>query len=113
MATGSLISRIREGMDVRTSDNIRLGKIVQVWIGSDPANNTARCDEELCSRLQVRHRDEMLYIPYSAIGNVDNKTVVLNVNAAVADEHDWTRRPLWIPASSEIQTLGRTNPLHT
>jgi hypothetical protein len=113
MTTDSLISRIREGMDVRTADNIRLGKIVQVWIGADPANSTARCDEELCSRLQVRHRDQTRYIPYSAIGSVETKTVVLNVTAALADEHDWTRRPRWIPAAAELQTLGRTDPLRT
>ena len=113
MASGSLVSRIREGMDVRTSDNVRLGKIAQVWIGADPASNTERCDEELCSRLEVHHRDERLYIPYSAISDVDNRTVHLNVNAAAADEHDWTRRPSWIASEPAMQPLGRTDPLHT
>jgi hypothetical protein len=100
-------------MEVRTSDNVRLGKIAQVWIGSDPTDSTARCDEELCSRLQVRHRDEILYIPYSAIADVNNKTVHLNVDAAAANEHYWTRRPSWIPAGAVLEPLGRTDPLHT
>ena len=113
MATGNLVARIREGMEVRTSDNVRLGKIAQVWIGSDPASSSERCDEEICSRLEVHHRGERFYIPYSAIADVDNKTVRLNVDAAAADEHYWTRRPSWIPAAAVLEPLGRTDPLHT
>ena len=113
MATGSVVSRIREGMEVRTSDNVGLGKISQVWIGSDPASSSERCDEELCSRLEVHHRGERFYIPYSAIADVNNRTVHLNVNEADADEHDWTRRPSWISAESAMGPLGRTGPLHT
>ena len=113
MASGSLIARIREGMEVRTSDGVRLGKINQVWVGSDPASSSERCDEDVCSRLEVRQRDQRLFIPYSAIADVSGRDVVLGVDAATVDEYSWHRPPLWITAENPLGPLGRTGPLHT
>ena len=101
MASGNIISiaRIRKGMEVNTADGQKLGKVAEVWAGTDPTASNPRCDEEICSRLEV-HGGGFLsrtvrYIPYNAIAVVADK-VTLNVDAATVDERAWNAPPRWV-----------------
>ena len=103
MAGGNLIAQIHAGMHVHTADGTDLGKITQVWYGSDPGASSIRCDEEVCSRVEVHHGlfgREVLYIPYSAIARVSGKVVTLTIAAAlVPEQEEWYHKPAWIRAS--------------
>jgi hypothetical protein len=98
MAGDNLIARIRKGMEVRTSDGTSLGKIRQVWCGSDPISTTQLCDDEVCSRLEVYRRRGRMYVPYSAVADVSGKCVTLNVETEGVPEMHWDHRPAWISA---------------
>ncbi len=106
MADHTLIAQIREGMEVHTADDVRLGKITQVWIGTDPASTTQQCDEELCSRLEVQHSDGPLYIPLNMLARVSARWVILTIPAADVREHDWHRAPHWIRAEAPDRRPG-------
>ncbi len=113
MATTNPIAQIHEGMEVHTADDAKLGKIARVWIGTDPSGGSTRCDEDVCSRLEVHTREGTLFIPSNAIARVAGKWVTLTVDAAGIHEHDWFRRPDWIEADNDWSPLGRTDPLRT
>ena len=93
------ITQIRTGMEVQAADGVTLGKIAEVWVGTDPKDSTTRCDEDTCSRLEVHVRGGRMYIPYSAIAGMSGKRVTLNVDAATAQAKPWKYRPPWIAAS--------------
>ena len=93
------ITQIRKGMEIHAADGVKLGKIAEVWVGTDPVDSTTRCDEDTGSRLEVHERGGPLYIPYSAIASVSGKSVTLNVDAATAHTKPWKHRPTWIAAS--------------
>ncbi len=95
------IARIHKGMEVHASDGVCLGKVRELWLGTDPASTHARCDEEVCSRLEVHHRerlikDVVMYIPYSAIVDVSGNNVVLDVDSETANSKGWSYKPHWI-----------------
>lgn len=96
MAGSSVIDQIRRGMEVTSADGLTLGKVAEVWYGSDPAANSAYCDDEVCSRLQVQHRGGPLYVPYSAIAQVADTRVILKVDAAKAEALPWRHKPAWV-----------------
>ena len=100
MMTESIIARVRKGMEVHTADGKKLGKVAEVWLGTDPTAANPRCDEEICSRLEVHSgglfKRSVLYVPYSAIANVTADHVTLSVDAATVNEHDWTKKPSWV-----------------
>ena len=101
MANENIVARVRKGMEVHTSDAQKLGKVAEVWLGTDPTATHPRCDEELCSRLEVHSggvfKRTVLYVPYSAIANVSDH-VTLNVDAATVNERAWTQKPGWVAA---------------
>ena len=113
MLGGNVIDQVREGMTVQSADGHTLGKIAQVWIGSDPAMGTGPCDEDICSRIEVRQRDGTLYIPANMIASVAGRSVTLTADQALVNEHDWYRAPSWIPADDPLHGLGRTSPFRT
>src|SRR3712207_1263644 len=85
-----------EAWGFRTADGQHLGKVTAVWLGTDPTAANPRCDEELCSRLEVHHGflgHRVLYVPYSAIADVVADQVTLNVDAATVQERAWTQKP--------------------
>ena len=95
------IGRIRKGMEVRASDGDVLGRVAEVWVGTDPGSTQPRCDEEVCSRLEVRRRERLvrevvLYVPYSAIAGVSDEGVALGVDGEAARSSGWSHRPRWI-----------------
>ena len=100
MASETIIAQIRKGMEIHTADGHTLGKVTEIWYGTDPTANNARGDEDLCSRLEV-HRGFVgraaLYIPSTAIASVSSNSVVLTVDAATVDERPWHEKPHWIP----------------
>jgi hypothetical protein len=55
MASENVITQVRKGMEVHTADGQKLGKVAEIWLGTGPTATNPRCDEELCSRLEV-HR---------------------------------------------------------
>lgn len=98
------IEQVNSGMQVRSSDGVRLGTIVEVWCGEVGLSRTGQLDEETCSRLEVRRRGGApLYIPCNAVAGVLGKCVTLNVNAQTATSNGWGHRPKWVP-SDEGQT---------
>ncbi len=100
MAHEHMIAQVRSGMAVQTADGHPLGKVAQVWVGSDPTASSPRCDDERCSRLEVQRgrllTRQVRYVPISAIAAVATDHVTLKVDAAAVDEQDWLRRPQWI-----------------
>jgi len=100
----AIIGQVRKGMEVHTSDGHKLGKVAAVWYGTDPSASSSRCDEDICSRLEVHHGllgHEVLYVPYNAIKTVASDQVQLNVDATTANEHDWTKAPGWIAGADD------------
>ncbi len=97
MSTESIMTRIRPGMQVQGADGRSVGKVREVWIGTDPRQSSERCDEEECSRLEVHHGAATLYVPYNAIAEVTGKAVQLQMDAALVNEKGWHRKPRWIP----------------
>ncbi len=97
MAIEIMIARIRKGMEVHTADGQSLGKVVEVYLGTDPTASHPLCDEELCSRLEVQSgglfKRTTLYVPSSAIAKVSADHVMLNVDAAPAHERPWNLKP--------------------
>ena len=100
MATENIVARVRKGMEVHAADGQKLGKVAEVWLGTDPTATNPRCDEELCSRLEVHHgglfKRSVLYVPYSAIADVAADHVTLNVDAATVSERAWHQKPSWV-----------------
>ena len=99
MASENVIARVRKGMEVHTADGQKLGKVAEVWLGTDPTASNPLCDEELCSRLEVQSgglfKRTSLYVPYSAIAGVAADHVTLNVDAATVRERPWNQKPRW------------------
>jgi hypothetical protein len=100
MANETILAQIQLRMEVRSADGIRLGQIREVWYGSDPLESGGRCDEEVCSRLEVRHSDGTIYIPYNAIAGVSGPVVTLKLDAAAVKEKNWYHPPGWIANSA-------------
>ncbi len=102
MASENVIAQVRSGMAVRTADGQPLGKVAQVWVGTDPTASSPRCDDESCSRIEVQRgrllTRQVRYVPISAIADVATDHVTLKVDAAAVDDRDWLRRPQWITA---------------
>ncbi len=105
MATTPIFAQVRKGMQVTTADGVTLGKVKEIWYGTDPTEKEPRCDEEVCSRLEVQRglvRREVFYIPYNAIADETGKQVTLNVDAATVNERPWTQRPRWIASGKTV-----------
>jgi hypothetical protein len=54
MANENMIAQVHSGMQVQTADGQPLGKVTQVWVGTDPTASSPRCDDERCSRIEVQ-----------------------------------------------------------
>jgi hypothetical protein len=99
MASENLMADVRKGMEVHAADGQKLGKVTQIWIGEDPTATNPRCDEDVCSRLEVHQGflgRTVLFVPYSAVAYVTSDAVHLNVDGAKVGEHAWTHKPAWI-----------------
>ena len=100
MASENVIARVRKGMEVYTTDGQTLGKVTNVWVGTDPTATNPLCDEEVCSRLEVQSgglfKRSTLYVPYSAIGDVAADRVTLNIDATTVHERAWNQKPRWV-----------------
>ena len=96
MDTRTLLTQLKEQMLVVSADEHFLGRIEHIWYGLDPDPHNPRCDEEVCSRLEVPYHGTTFYIPFNAIAHVSWDAVVLTVDAATVDEKGWYRKPSWI-----------------
>lgn len=90
----SMVEQIREGMVVKTADGVKLGKITQIWCGSEPINSYTACHDESCLEVQGGR----LYVPCSAVADVSEKVVILSVDGATVQSKPWQQKPAWIPA---------------
>jgi hypothetical protein len=94
------IGKIRKRMRVRTSNGEVLGRVAEVWLGTDPTSATARCDEAVCSRIEVHQglvRKRVLFVPYNAIRDVSAEGLTLGVDRATARAKNWASPPRWLP----------------
>ncbi len=100
MASENVVARVRKGMEVHTADGQTLGKVAKVWLGTDPTAANPRCDEEICSRLEVTSggffKRRVLYVPANTLANVTADRVILSLDAATVNERDWVQRPRWM-----------------
>ncbi len=100
MASENMIAHVRKGMEVHTADGQTLGKVAKVWLGTDPTAATPRCDEEICSRLEVMSggffKRRVLYVPANTLANVTADRVILSLDAAAVNDRDWVQRPRWM-----------------
>ena len=96
MDTRTLLAQLKEYILDVSADAYPLGRIQHIWCGVDPEQHSSRCDEEVCSRLQVQYHGNTFYIPVNAIARVDWDEVVLTVDAATIEETGWYRKPRWI-----------------
>jgi hypothetical protein len=90
----NVVEQVREGMQVQTADGMRLGKVTEVWCGSEPVSSYTACDDESCLEVQGGR----LYIPCSVVADVSGKVVILGVDAATVQSKPWQWKPAWIPA---------------
>ena len=106
MAPTHVLIRVRPGMAVRTADGHTLGKVTQIWYGSDPIPTQPYCDDEVCSRLEVQPGGfgrRPVYVPYSAVLDVTARRVILQVDAASVNQQAWHRQPAWIAAAAGVR----------
>ena len=98
MATNAM-ERVRNGMEVVSSDGTSLGKIKEVYHGTVPTTAFQQCDDE--TTLEV-HRGSLLgkgttlYVPCRAVGDVSGDQVRLNVDNETVSSKGWIRKPSWI-----------------
>ena len=105
----TITSRMSRGMRVRSSDGVFLGRIADIWCGTDPKEG-GEWDQEVCSRIEVhpaaanllqrlarrrRPAGPALYVPCDAIAEVSGKRIGLGVEAREATKR-WTDEPKWI-----------------
>jgi len=113
MAANSMVERIQDGMHVKSSDGVDLGRITEVWVGTDPASGSGLWDEEVCSRIEVhrgrRGRGATMYIPYNMIADVTGKEVVLRVDSEAVKSKAWAWHmpPDWIPTTDPLSDIDR------
>ena len=125
----SLVSRIHSGMAVRSSDGVTLGRVAEVWCGTDPKDSTEQCDDAVCSRLEVRPSAgllgrlmpkpraasgrSVLFIPCGSVADVSGRIVALAVTAE--DAANWAEQPQWIRKArlglAPSTAAERRNPL--
>ncbi len=87
-----LLAAIREGMVVRSADGKRLGKVIQVHVREPEVYLQVLSG---AGRWKPRFETTGLYIPASAIAEVDDRQVRLTMDASAAK--GCTFRPSWIP----------------
>lgn len=92
-----MVEQITEGMEVRTSDGAKLGKIAEVYIGSDPSASIVQSEDETCIEV---HRGflgrEAIYIPCRVVADVSGSSVSLSVDEkTVNSTPSWHRKPSW------------------
>jgi hypothetical protein len=92
-----LSQQLREGMEVYTADEMKLGKISQVWYGTS-VGGPAVTEEETCFEL---HRGllgrDTLYLPCHLVTRVSGNTVKLSADEqTVRETPSWHRKPAWI-----------------
>ncbi len=100
------IGQIRKGMRVHASDGTDLGEVRAMWPGIDPTSASVRCNEEVCSRIEVRQgkgrQARTLYIPYNAIAGISGNVVTLSVSTETIGSRAWVLRPGWIPRRGSL-----------
>ncbi len=93
---------IREGMQVRSSEGKRLGTIIRVYARESEVGRHL----EVCFRVASAfarwqlwgRRSDPLYLPVSAIAEVQGKRVTLNMDTKTAQRY--TERPSWLPSTA-------------
>ncbi len=98
MTDGSPISQVRVGMDVVTSDGDSLGRVTQVYSGTEPSDPLEQCEDESCMEVhrQLLGREFVDYIPCRAIADVSEDAVRLKVGTDAAGIQGWGSRPGWL-----------------
>ena len=100
------IGQIHKGMRVHASDGTDLGEVKAMWPGLDPTSSGVRCDEQVCSRIEVRQgkgkQARTLYIPYNAIAGISGDVVTLGMGAKAANAKGWARRPDWLRRKARV-----------
>ena len=94
MGAGNLIDQVREGMEVRASDGARVGKVSQMWYGSEPTERFAEDETVMEVRPGFLRRGDTLYIPNRALADVSGGRVLLATDAEGAKQ--FGRKPSWI-----------------
>ncbi len=92
MAGTSMVEQVRDGMQVRSLDGKRIGKVRLVH------TREAEVYVEVAPRSFRRFwgmEPKPLFLPASAVAEVAGRQVTLNIDATGA--RSCTRRPLWIP----------------
>lgn len=93
-----MIEQITEGMEVRSSEGAKLGKVAQVYIGSDPTGSTVPSEDETC--IEVRRGllgREAIYIPCRVVADVSGAGVTLNIDQdTVNSTPSWYHKPSWV-----------------
>jgi sporulation protein YlmC with PRC-barrel domain len=87
-------------MEVLTSDGTSLGKVKEVYVGTEPSSPFEQCDDETTVEVQqgggLFSKGVTMYIPCRAVGGVSGNSVTLNVDSETANSKGWTHRPSWI-----------------
>jgi hypothetical protein len=89
--------QLHEGMEVRTIDGARLGKINHIWYGTSVGGPT-HSEEETCVEI---HRGflgrDHVYLPAHVISDVSQNTVTVSADEQTVDTTAaWHQKPKWI-----------------
>lgn len=94
--TSDVAARIREGMDVYSSDDEKLGQVGEVNIGTTTEVSSQTTSEER-SFFQVKSGmfglGSDLWLPANLVGSVDDDRVLLAVTKDEAQQQGWGERP--------------------
>ncbi len=101
VSTAVQVARKGRRMKVITSDGQELGTLVRVFRGSEASQVFQRCADETymdATYLEVGRGSAnaplyTLYIPYRAIADILDSTLILNVDAKTACSSGWGQKP--------------------
>ncbi|HEY0733439.1 MAG TPA: hypothetical protein VGD69_00910 [Herpetosiphonaceae bacterium] len=102
-----MIEQLREGLEVQSVDGVVLGKINEVWWGSLPSGSVVPGVEETCFSIKqgMLFGRTQIYVPCSAVADVSETVVTLNLDAETIATKPWNTRPAWIPMEAEVSTV--------
>jgi hypothetical protein len=91
-----LMARIRAGMDVCDSEQVKIGTVEKLYLPADYGTPPRVAPTLVEPYLKVAHANQDLFIPAGAVSDVTNDCVVLNVLHDRISEQGWDRRPDFI-----------------
>ena len=123
MAVPTVFRQVRGDMEIRTSNGVLLGRVVDVLWGTDVSGQRHSLaqlgiretgdteDESVASNAGVsdavlraygESSGDTIFVPHQAVAGVSERCVLLYVDDLAANVSNWHRPPAWIQADGQV-----------